>query len=291
MIQGFVFLVIATLLWSGNYIAGRLLAPAMPALVLNGIRWTISAVELYVILSLSGKSLPWRQKWREFALLGFIGMFVFSALTYLGLHSVPAAQAGMISGLIPVAILIFGVLIVKDRASLTAWLGSVLSIAGVVVLLGATHDAKGFALSIGDVEMLVAAASWGLYTVLGKKYGKDLDALTLTAGAAIFGAIPSDVAGLITFSPKSFHMTLAAWLAVVYVSTAASVIAYFAWTSGVARVGASTAAPWMNLLPVWTALSGIILLGERMSPIQMLGGGIILLGAVLAGRSPRRDTL
>ncbi|QSO45820.1 DMT family transporter [Alicyclobacillus mengziensis] len=283
MIRGFLLLMLATLLWSGNYIAGRLLAPAMPALVLNGVRWTLSALELYIILMFTGKRLPLREKWREFLLLGFVGMFIFSALTYLGLHSTPAAQAGMISGLIPVAILFFGVFILKDKGSRMAWFGSLVSVIGVLVLLGG-HAGSGFTVSLGDVEILAAAGSWGLYTVLGKRFGRDMDPLTLTAGAAVFGAIPSDIAGLFSFSPHAFHMTSTAWMALVYVSTAASVIAYFAWTVGVERVGASRAAAWMNLLPVWTAVSGIVMLGERMTTVQMIGGALVLLGAVFAGR-------
>ena len=290
MIRGFLFLISATLLWSGNYIAGRVLAPAMPALMLNGVRWTLSAIELAVILAISGKRLPVIQKWREFTLLGFVGMFIFSGLTYLGLHSIPAAQAGMISGLIPVAILIFGVIIIKDKGSAMAWFGTALSLVGVVILLGPGHSRSKSPLSIGDIEMVIAAAAWGLYTVLGKRYGRNLDPLTLTAGAAVYGAIPSDIAGLVTFSPGSLHMTGQTWLALLYVSTAASVIAYFAWTFGVEKVGTTRSAPWMNLLPVWTTLLVITLLGERVNVTQLVGGAVVLLGAVLAGRRKRTAT-
>lgn len=175
-----------------------------------------------MITVLHGVPIPWRNKWREFLILGFVGMFVFFV--------------------------------------------------GVAVLLGSSGKGAVFSISLNDVELLVAAAAWGLYTVLGKKYGTQMDPLTLTAGAAIFGALPSDVAGLATFRSGLFHMDAVAWIARVYVSTAASVIAYFVWTLGVEWVGASRAAPWMNLLPVWTTISGIVLLGERVSVMQLIGG-------------------
>ena len=156
MIRGALLLTLATLLWSGNYIAGRMLAPAMPAFLLNGVRWTVSAALLLLLMSASGKRVPYRARWRELLLLGFIGMFVFSTLTYLGLHTVPAAQAGMISGAIPAGILLLSVLLLHERPSPLAWSGMALSILGVAVLVGAGHTGH-FAFSIGDVELIAAA--------------------------------------------------------------------------------------------------------------------------------------
>jgi drug/metabolite transporter (DMT)-like permease len=287
LIRGIPYLILATLLWSGNYIAGRILAPAMPALFLNGVRWSLSAIELLIIFAITGRRIPLIRKWKELLLLGFIGMFVFSSLNYLGLHTIPAAQAGIISGLIPVTILIFGVFILHERPKTRAWLGTVLSVLGVGLLFGLKTGSKGYSVSLGDVEMLLAAISWGWYTVLGKKFGKDLTPLQLTAGAAVYGAIFSDIAGIFSYSPSAIHMTNVDWIALVYVSTAASVIAYFVWTFGVERIGASKSAPFMNLLPVWTVILGVILLGEHMTGSQIIGGVIILLGAIIASTSQK----
>ncbi|MHB1683467.1 MAG: DMT family transporter [Bacilli bacterium] len=281
MIRGALLLTLATLLWSGNYIAGRMLAPAMPAFLLNGVRWTVSAALLLLLMSASGKRIPYRARWRELLLLGFIGMFVFSTLTYLGLHTVPAAQAGMISGALPAGILLLSVLLLHERPSPLAWSGMALSILGVAVLVGAGHTGH-FAFSIGDVELIAAALAWGFYTVLGKRFSHSMDALTMTAGAALFGAIPSLAAGLLLTPLSAVHMTPAAWAALLYVSTAASVIAYFVWTAGVNLTGASRSAPFINLLPVWTVVLGFLLLGERLTLSEYLGGAIIVAGALLA---------
>ncbi|PPA82759.1 EamA family transporter [Brevibacillus laterosporus] len=57
---------------------------------------------------------------------------------------------------------------------------------------------------------------------------------------------------------------------------------YFAWNPGVKIVGAGRAAPYINLLPVWTVILGVFLLQEHISGITFLGGMITILGAVLA---------
>lgn len=286
MRKGIVLLVLATVLWSGNYIAGRVLAPVMSAYLLNGLRWVVSAVLLLILAEVRHARPPLRRKWKELSTLGFVGMFLFSTLTYLGLHSVPAAQAGMISGSIPIVILLFGVLILRERPARAVWLGVLLSVAGVVILVGADRSPSA-GLSGGDLLLVGAAAAWGLYTVLGKRLCADLDPLAVTAGAAVYGALPSMATGLWSLAGTPVHMTPLAWLCLLYVSTAASVIAYWLWTSGVNAVGASVAAPFLNLLPVWTVVFGLLLLREHVTASQWLGGLVTIAGAAWAGQTLR----
>ena len=78
------------------------------------------------------------------------------------------------------------------------------------------------------------------------------------------------------------HMSMNAWLAVLYVSTFASVGAYFLWNAGVKKVGAGKAAPFINLLPVWTVILGVLLLHEQVSWISFVGGIVTIGGAILA---------
>lgn len=289
MVRGFSALILATLLWSGNYVAGRVLATALPALWLNGIRWTVSAILLWALLRAAGRPLPLRTRWRAFALQGVLGMFLFSSLTYLGLHGVSAAQAGMISGLIPVVILLLGMWLLRDRPRVFAFLGVVLSLAGVALLFGggvAGHQG----LSGGDVELLIAAVCWAAYTVIGKRLGAVVDPLTMTAGAAVYGGLLSDLVAVVSDPRPHIDMTAPAWWSLVYVCTASSVIAYLAWTYGVGRVGASRSAPLMNLLPVWTVIAGLVLLGEHLSAQELIGGVVIIGGAALAGAGTVRPS-
>lgn len=282
MRKGLGLLVLATVLWSGNYIAGRLLAPIMSAYTLNAIRWVVSSVVLIGIYRITGRQLPWRREWAKFTLMGFIGMFIFSTLTYLGLRSLPAAQAGMISGTMPVIILLLSVALLHERPSLTAWGGVLISVIGAVILMGLSHSLH---FSLGDLEILGSAIAWGFYTVLGKRFGKHIDPLTLTTGSAIFGAVPSIIMAFVMGGRLSLHLTAIGWGSLLYVSTMSSVVAYFVWTAGVKTVGAGRAAPFMNLLPVWTVIMGILLLGEHVAWHQLFGGALTIGGALISGLS------
>lgn len=287
MKRGLPLLILATFLWGGNYIAGRVLAPAIPAFLLNGIRWVVSFFLLWGILKLQGKRLSLLLHWRPLLILGFVGMFVFSSLTYLGLRTVSATEAGMISASIPVAILVLSVILLGEKPPLLGWTGVALSVFGVLILLGLDNWGR-FALSGGVVVLMAAALAWGLYTVLGKRYGVLLDPLTMTAGAAFYGAIPSAVIGFTQWPAAGIHLTPVDWISLFYVSTTSSVLAYLVWTLGVHRIGASRSAPFMNLLPIWTVFLGVLMLHEQLTTNEVLGGGVIVAGAVLTSLKPRK---
>ncbi|MBX6352994.1 MAG: DMT family transporter [Thermoflavifilum sp.] len=274
-------LVVATLLWSGNYLCGRYLAPSMPATLLNTVRWLLSSLELWILLAVRGQRLPVLRLWWPFAPLGFVGIFAFSTLTYLGLGHLPAAVAGMISAFIPVAILIFTPLLLRTRVRARAWIGALLSVAGVLILMAARHGGAG-ASWWGELEMILAALAWGLYTVMGRRFAHVADSLTLTAGAAVYGTLFSALSCIGTVDIRSIHVSIPVLLAVLYVSTLASVGAYLAWNVGVQRVGPELAAPYINLLPVWTVLLGVAWMHEHVAGAAWVGGLLTIIGAVLA---------
>jgi drug/metabolite transporter (DMT)-like permease len=275
-------LVLATLLWSGNYIAGRYLASVMPAFFLNGLRWLFSALLFSLVARAKKAPIPLRQEAPLLLMLGLLGMFFFSSLTYLGLRSVPAAQAGMISGLIPISILLFSAVLLGERPTGSGWVGVLLAVLGVGILMSGQMSHLAVP-SIGDWELIGAALSWGAYTALGRRYRTRMSALSMTAGAAIYGAVPSLIVGLISLRGATLHFTPVAWLALVYVGTAASVLAYWSWNQGVMILGAARSAPFINLLPVFTVILGILLLHESVSGQEMVGGAVTLIGAFLSG--------
>lgn len=283
MKRGIGLLVLATILWGGNYLCGRYLSDSLPPTLLNTTRWGISTLILLVFLIFKNKKLPIFTMWKEFSVLGFTGVFAFSTLTYMALGHISSSQAGMISSGIPVSILLFTPFILKEKISPKAWGGAGISITGVIILFSGKSDGVALEASLlGNVQVVLACVAWGIYTVLGKRFGKVYDSLTLTAGAALYGTVFSAISCIGTVEPSMVSMTGTIWMSLLYVSTFASVGAYLAWNAGVKIVGASQAAPYLNLLPVWTVLFGIIFLKEQISFLAWIGGAITIMGAVLA---------
>lgn len=283
MKRGIILLIFANIFWSGNIVCGRYLANALPATLLNTIRWIISTVIIFGILALMKKRVPILKMGKEFAILGFFGCFGFSTLNYTALRYISAAQSGMITAICPVVIMILSIFILKEHINKKAWLGTLLTVLGVIVLFlgkqGAVVNSNAF---IGNLEVIIACLSWGIYTNYFKKYVKNIDLYTLTAGSFFYGAIFCALSCIGTVRLDMIHMTPNAWLAVLYVSTFASVVGFFAWNYGVKIVGASKSAPYINLLPVFTVVLGVLLLNEQLSGAILTGGLITILGAIIA---------
>ncbi|MEK4971299.1 DMT family transporter [Niallia sp. FSL R7-0648] len=291
MKKGITLLVIATLFWAGNYVCGRYLAPALPAPLLNTVRWAISSVILIILLYLKKFKFPIISKWREFTLLGFFGVFAFSTLNYLGLKEINASQAGMISAGIPVIILLLSPIFLKEKINRFAWIGAILSLIGVFILIkGKQTNTSGSSL-IGEIEIILSCISWGIYTVLGKKFGKDSDPLTLTTGAALYGTIFSALSCIGTVQLNAIQLSPISWICIIYVSTFASVLAYLAWNTGVKMIGASLSAPFINLLPVWTVLLGIVILKESATIFTIIGGLVTIIGALITTLKPKKRAI
>lgn len=287
-------LVLATLLWSGNFVAGRFLAGAISPFFLNGVRWLISAILLLSIARARSIHIPLIREWKRLFLLGFTGMFGFSALTYLSLEQVTAAQAGMITGFAPVSILLFSMLLIAEKVTKRSWLGISLSVVGVLVLVAGQNSGGALSFSLGDFEVLASTLVWGFYTALNRRYRHYMSPFVMTAGAAIYGAIPSVITGLISLPYYPMHLNLAALWSIAYVSTIASVVAYFVWNQGVHLVGAQVAAPFINLLPVFAVILGMLLLHESIGFVSLIGGFITIFGALIAGfpsRSPHPNAI
>lgn len=280
--RGIFYLIMAIVLWSGNYICGRFLADALPPHLLNTIRWVISTIILFAILFYKKKRIRLILNWKEFLISGFFGIFIFSTLLYWGLNYLTASQVGMITAFTPISILLFAIVLLRENISRQGLIGTVISVIGVFILFLGKSNAEEAGSWFGGILIILASLSWGIYTALSKKYSNKFDPLTFITGASFYGAILSAISCIGTVRVEHIQMTLETWLAVVYVSTLASVVAFIAWQIGVQQVGAGYSAPFMNLMPVCTLLFGIILLNETVTIISLIGGSISIVGALLA---------
>ncbi|MCY0880441.1 MAG: DMT family transporter [Firmicutes bacterium] len=279
--QAISLLVVANIFWAGNFLAGRILRFSMGPFTLNGIRWIISALILLIVVRISKEKVPLRKEWRAFLWLGTMGMVLFSALTYWGLTMVPAGEAGLLAGFTPIAVLVAGVFLAGDAVRPLQWGMVGVSLIGEVVLLGIGSGQSMLAHNwIGPAALILATIAWGIYTALSRRYRFRFSPLVMTAGAAVWGAVPSAVLGAIDCAVQPIHLTMGSVLAVLYVSSFASVAAFIFWVTGVKTLGSGAAAPFINLIPVFTAALAVLFLHEQLAPRDFVGGALIIAGAL-----------
>jgi drug/metabolite transporter (DMT)-like permease len=133
--------------------------------------------------------------------------------------------------------------------------------------------------------MLGACLSWVGYVLLSRDLHEPLAGLSLTAYQAAVGAVT-----LVPFALseiRSWHLpSLGVWLNILYLGVFCSGAAYFCYMFALARLGPVPTSSFTNLIPFIGTLGGLLLLGERLSPVQLAGGLAVIGGVFLVNRRP-----
>ena len=224
--------------------------------------------------------------------LSVTGLVVFNAVAYLALRWTGSINAALANSTIPGFVLLFAWLMDGEKTRGVQLAGLAVSAAGVATVLArgdpAALLANGF--NPGDALILVAMASWGVYTVLLRRLPPGaLPGLTLLAvliGLAVpILAVGAGIEQVVDDVPLRASATML-WT-VLYTALAASLGAYLAWNAAVGMIGPQAAAPFLHLIVLANAAIAIPALGETVRPYHAAGFVLIVSGIVVATR-PRR---
>lgn len=173
----------------------------------------------------------------------------------------------------------------SPRSSRASALGLGVSLIGVVLVisggdLGALLGGEGD--RTGEILMIAAVLSWTAFTVFGRTLRTPPVAASATqALVASLLLLPFIAAGL-----PQLTLDGGGWLAVVYIALFPSIGSFLLWAMSVKRLGAGTAGVYLNLLPIFTAVLGV-LLGVPLSAAQIAGGVLVMVGVTLTSRAGR----
>src|SRR5258708_20149927 len=189
----FGLLALASLLWSGNWIAGRALRDAYDPVALNFFRWAIAAAILapFAVPGLAGKGALLRRHAGPLLVLAFTGVALFQSLVYLGLRSTTAINAVLINSSAPLFMLLCSWAIEGERPTLRQAAGMLISLAGIVVILtrGELANLLSLEFHAGDAWIVLAMPIWGIYSVLLKRRPADLGGMAFLFVISVLGLL------------------------------------------------------------------------------------------------------
>ena len=284
----FVLLIASSLFWSGNFFTGKIaFLYDLTPFKLSFLRWSLAFLLLLpftykkIILDLNKykKNLPY------LIITSILGVTIFNSFTYLSLQTSMVINSSIMASITPLLIILFSWLIFKTQTYFMQFFGIILSIIGVLLIISKANlnNLINLDFTIGDLWMLAAVFSWGLYSVLLKKIDSTLSQLA-TLEVMIF-------IGLIFIFPFYFFESLNnsflpkdsnEILMITYVAIFASITSFFAWNKGVSIVGANKASLFLHLIPVFSSMWAILFLGEIFSFFHLLGTVFIIFGIVLS---------
>jgi len=286
-------LTVPPLLWAGNAVVGRLVSTLVPPITLNFLRWVLAFVILLPLAAwvLRPGSGLWTH-WRRFALLGLLGVGAYNALQYLALQTSTPMNVTLVAASGPFWTLTLGALFFHAPVRRAQVLGALLSISGVLVVLARGDWAQLMAvrLVVGDLFILLATASWSLYSWLLMRRAEPeairQDWAAFLMAQVVFGLGWSSLFTALEWGLGEAHIvwngTLLATLAFVAIGPA--VLAYRCWGLGVQQAGPAVAGFFANLTPVFAAILSAAFLGELPQAYHALAFALIVAGIWASSR-------
>lgn len=282
---GWLMLVVPPLIWAGNFVVGRATSSDMPPALLTFAR---HCVALVVILPFAWKTLRrdlpryWRHRWL-LVRLAVSGMVIFNLFVYLGLHTTTASNGQLLNSAIPVLIILFSALFLRQRLEVPQILGLLLSCFGVLVIVLHGELSRLFRLefSTGDLIVFAAMVSFAFFSIWLRAFPADMSRIGLLAAQfaiTIVVLLPFVVIEYLSGARPSGGLSNLA--AVLYVGIAAAIVANLLYVLGVARVGPARAGLFIHLIPIYGAFLSSIVLGESLHLYHAVGLVAIIAGLV-----------
>ena len=274
------YLVLATLFWSGNFVVGQAAVASMTPVELTFWRWAIAALPLLALAQLVDRP-DWRaalRSWPTLLLLSFLGMGGYTLLLYTALQHTSALNASLITAANPALIVVLAAVMLGDRPGALGWGGIGMGLSGVLLVLtgGDFQRLLRFSFNVGELLMLGAIAVWSLYTVIARRLA--VPAVTATAVQVAMAAVVLTPVAVATGA----HLPQAAagsW-SLAYIVVFPSLGAYLLWNLALKTTAPGTAGNYLNLMVVFTAAI-TFLLGTSISVPQILGGLFVVGGVLL----------
>jgi drug/metabolite transporter (DMT)-like permease len=287
-VRASIYLVLATLFWSGNLAVGQAAVNTLTPLELTFWRWALAALPLVALAHFVERP-DWRAvlgRWRVLLLLSVLGMCCYTLLLYTALQHTSALNASLITAANPALIVVMAIFILGEKPGALGWLGIALGLTGVLLVLTRGELGRVFSLTfnVGELLMLGAIAVWGFYTIISRRL--ELPAIAATAVQVVMATVL--LAPAAAAAGARFPSTAAEGWSIAYIAAFPSLGAYLCWNLALKTTPPGTAGNYLNLIVVFTAAI-TVLTGIPVTLTQAIGGLLVITGVVLASR-PGRST-
>ncbi|GAA5213099.1 DMT family transporter [Corallincola platygyrae] len=282
-------LIIAMLLWGSSFIALKYAIGEMhPVWVIFG-RMLLASL-CFLLMFKAVKQFKYQAgDWKRLAVMSLCEPCLYFVLEGEAMRHTSAAQAGMITALLPLMVAVLAWFSVGEKVSRKMLSGFMVAIIGVVWLtLAGESDSHAPNALWGNFLEFLAMICAAVYSINLKHLSARYPAITLTAFQAFCGAI--FFAPMLMWVPVPEQVSNIALLSIVYLGVVVTLGAYLLYNYAISKVKVTAAAGYVNLIPVFSLLFAYILLGERLNSQQWVAAGLIILGVLISQwRSQSRD--
>ncbi len=291
----YIFLILATLFWSGNFIVGKAASLfEIPPFTLNFYRWTFAWLILapFTLKEIYKKKNYILKNIKLILVLGITSITIFNSIVYYSLNFTQVISGVLMISTIPVMIIFFCWIFKIEKTNIFQMLGVVFSLFGVVIIVIKADIVKLVNLNFnkGDLWMVVAMFSWAMYSALLRKRKFKLSQLSLLQ--TIISA------GLVLLLPAYFIemnlgyrsiINLPFLLTLSYVVIFPGLASFIFWIKGIAIIGSNRSGIFLHLMPIFITILAIIIFNEKFMFYHLIGAIFIISGIFLSSKKIKND--
>lgn len=267
-------------IWGLSFLSIKTAVAVVPPMSLGLARFIIACAVLLLIIVASRK-FPYLAL-KDLPLMassGLVGVTLYFLGENNGVLRLSASEASIIIGTIPVLTMLAERLFTRVRLGSRQYVGAVLSALGVSLIV--LESLRLSPAPLGYLFMGIAALSWVAYAFLTKPLLARYDSLVISFWQNAFGAI-GFVPFVLTEHVRWAAISPVIALNVLYLGILCSAVGYLFYVISLRVLGPSISSVFINLIPVVSVAASFLILGERLSPLQLAGGTVTIAGVYLA---------
>ena len=288
--SAYIFLILTTLFWSGNFIVGKAASLfEIPPFTLNFYRWTFAWLILapFTLKEIIEKKNYIFENIKLIIILGITSITIFNSIVYYSLNFTQVISGVLMISTIPVMIIIFCWLLKIEKTNTYQVLGLIFSLSGVAVII--TKANLDILLNLhfnrGDLWMVVAMFSWATYSALLRKKKLEISQLSLLQtiiSAGLVFLLPAYLIELSLGYKASINMPFV--LTLTYVVLFPGLASFIFWIKGISLIGSNRAGIFLHLMPIFSTILAIIIFKENFMIYHLIVAILIITGIILSSK-------
>lgn len=254
------------------------------------LRFTIAAVLMILIMIVSKTAFPRGLILLELILLGAIGYVGESLAYFMALTMASAGLVALLLYIYPALVTALSAIFLKEHLTPVKLVALFLALSGTALTMRITSGGSMLGILLG----IAAAVDYAIYILLGSRIVRRSGPLGSTTVIIISTA--SVYAGIVAIRGVTFPATSNGWIAIIAIALISTVLAFTTFFAGLKRIGPTNASTLSTFEPIVAVILAAIVLGESISPVELLGGVLILAAVVVLtrgdkwGRKPSRQS-
>ncbi|WP_169526892.1 DMT family transporter [Sciscionella marina] len=281
----FLSVVVAALIMAASYTFTKVALRDVPPLTIGLIRFAIAAAILAVWAHwIKRYPEPSRTDRRRLALGGILGFTLYFSIENFGIELATPTDAALLVASYPALTALLDLILHRRRTPPRELAGIVLAIAGVFLVVG-FNGTGGHARLLGDILLIVSGIVWALYNFATRDVAGRYPTPQIVYYQVRVGALAFVPLALIEIGDwHAPHSPTATMTSLLLLAVICSIAGMGCYAHGLTRLRPSTAVNILNLIPVFGILIAWLMVGDQVTPLQILGGAVVVLGVTVTSR-------